>query len=163
MLCRCAAINELTQDPKHHKAALMHVAATRAEAVVLICLPGYAPSAQMAQRHIVRVDPPTEGVVMERIQTISLDVGLNDLAVHFSGVEETAAKVKHLGASGLLIRARQLAAAPQLRSMRMKVGRWHGADVPVVIKGTRPPMKVNPACISNCFGTSCTRGSGLRV
>lgn len=53
-----------------------------------------------------------------------------------------AATIGSLGASGLLIRARQLCAPPQTKPMRMAVGLWHHADVPVVVKGTRPPMKV---------------------
>eukprot|EP00775_Hariotina_reticulata_P010874 gene10874-11028_t len=114
----------------------------RAEAVVLICLPGHHASAAMAKDVITRVDPASEGVFMERFQSISVDVGLQDIVAHFGGVEEMAASIGQLGASGLLIRARQLAAPPQMRPLRMAVGTWHSADVPVVVKGTRPPMKM---------------------
>jgi hypothetical protein len=37
---------------------------------------------------IRRVDPTSEGVEMSRTQTISLDVGAQDVVVHFGGIEE---------------------------------------------------------------------------
>lgn len=55
---------------------------------------------------------------------------------------QMASTIGSIQASGLLVRARQVCAAPQTRPMRMAVGQWHAADVPVVVKGTRPPMKV---------------------
>lgn len=53
-----------------------------------------------------------------------------------------ACTIGSINASGMLVRARQVCAPPQTRALRMGVGRWHAADVPVVVKGTRPPMKV---------------------
>lgn len=55
---------------------------------------------------------------------------------------QTAASMRTLAASGLLVRARQLTAAPQTRPQRFNVGCWHAADVPITVKGTRAPMKV---------------------
>jgi hypothetical protein len=65
----------------------MHVAAERAEAVVIICLP-CAHNDAVAAANVVRFDPASKGVGLERTQPISLDVGLTDLTAHFSGVEE---------------------------------------------------------------------------
>jgi hypothetical protein len=62
-----------------------------------------------------------------------------NLVVPFVQMASTIGSVQ---ASGLLVRARQVCAPPSTRPMRMAVGRWHAADVPVVVKGTRPPMKV---------------------
>lgn len=56
---------------------------------------------------------------------------------------QMASTIGSVQASGLLVRARQVCATPQTRPMRMAVGRWHAADVPMVVKGTRPPMKVS--------------------
>lgn len=82
-----------------------------------------------------------------------------------------ASTIGSIQASGLLVRARQVCAAPQTRPMRMAVGRWHEADVPVVVKGTRPPMKVGgyglltylqsfPVCHSTvCNANTCCVGS----
>ena len=53
-----------------------------------------------------------------------------------------AANIGSLGACGFLIRARQACAAPHYTASRFRVGAWHAADVPIVVKGTRPPMKV---------------------
>eukprot|EP00878_Enallax_costatus_P022641 GHUV01024035.1.p1 GENE.GHUV01024035.1~~GHUV01024035.1.p1 ORF type:complete len:1545 (+),score=576.84 GHUV01024035.1:595-5229(+) len=139
---RCRPLHAASEDPYHHSRAVMHVSVAKAEAVVLISLPGHAAADAMAMEVIKRVDPASEGIVMERFQSISLDVGLQDIVAHFGGVEEMASTVGSLGASGLLIRARQLSAPPQTRPMRMHVGAWHQADVPIVVKGTRPPMKV---------------------
>jgi hypothetical protein len=88
---RCAEIDASTSDPLHHRAALMHVAMERAEAVVTICLPG-AHSDAVARANVVRLDPPSAGVFIDRVQPISLDVGLNDLSVHFSGAEEVGGR-----------------------------------------------------------------------
>jgi len=151
-------ISAATAAPQHHRAALMHVAAASAETVVIICLPGYGPSFDWALGHIQRVDPPSEGVGMDRIQSISIDAGITDLAAHFSGVKEMAAGIKHLGASGLLLRARQIAAEPQYTPMRMRVGAWHAADVPMVVKGTRPPMKVGEVFDAGWFDFDFCQG-----
>jgi hypothetical protein len=56
-----------------------------------------------------------------------------------------AASIGSIGACGFLIRARQAAAAPQTTDSRFRVGHWHAAGVPIVVKGTRPPMKVGRA------------------
>lgn len=64
---RCAEIRAATADRFHHKAALMHVAASTCEAVVLICLPGAA-NHDMAIAHVMRLDPASEGVPFERSQ-----------------------------------------------------------------------------------------------
>lgn len=60
---------------------------------------------------------------------------------------QMAATIGSVGASGLLIRARQVCAPPQTRPMRMAVGLWHEADAQIVVKGTRPPMKVRHCCL----------------
>jgi hypothetical protein len=65
---------------------------------------------------------------------------------------QMAATIGSVGASGLLIRARQVAAPPQTRPMRMAVGLWHEADAPIVVKGTRPPMKVGSAVLRLPYG-----------
>jgi hypothetical protein len=85
---RCRPLHAAAEDPYHHSRAVMHVSLARAEAVVLICLPGHAASAAMAQQVIERVDPSSQGVLMERFQSISLDVKLQDIVAHFGGVEE---------------------------------------------------------------------------
>ncbi|WIA10179.1 hypothetical protein OEZ85_010383 [Tetradesmus obliquus] len=139
---RCRPLHAAADDPYHHSRAVMHVSLARAEAVVLICLPGHAGSAAMARKVVERVDPSSQGVLMERYQSISLDVKLQDIVAHFGGVEEMAATIGSVGASGLLIRARQVCAPPQTRPMRMAVGLWHEADAQIVVKGTRPPMKM---------------------
>jgi len=84
---RCTEIASSILDPLHHRAALMHVAIERAEAVVIICLP-CAHNDGVAAANVVRLDPPSQGVALERSQPISLDVGLTDMTVHFGGVEE---------------------------------------------------------------------------
>lgn len=89
---RCAEIDASTQDPLHHRAALMHVAAERAEAVVIICLPCEHNDA-VAAANVVRLDPPSQGVALERVQPLSLDVGLTDVTAHFSGVGEVGVSV----------------------------------------------------------------------
>jgi hypothetical protein len=53
-----------------------------------------------------------------------------------------AANIGSIGACGFLIRARQSCLPPQYTPSRFRVGGWHAADVPIVVKGTRPPMKV---------------------
>lgn len=70
-------------------------------------------------------------------------------AVCLFALFQMAATIGSAQASGLLVRARQVCAPPQTRPMRMAVGRWHAADVPMVVKGTRPPMKVGAG--SCCF------------
>jgi hypothetical protein len=85
---RCRPLHAAAEDPYHHSRAVMHVSLARAEAVVLICLPGHAGSAAMAREVIERVDPSSQGVLMERFQSISLDVKLQDIVAHFGGVEE---------------------------------------------------------------------------
>jgi hypothetical protein len=85
---RCRPLQAAAEDPYHHSCAVMHVSLARAEAVVLICLPGHAGSAAMAREVIERVDPSSQGVLMERFQSISLDVKLQDIVAHFGGVEE---------------------------------------------------------------------------
>ena len=65
----------------------MHVSAARAEAVLIICLP-CAHNDAVAAGNVVRVDPPSQGVAMERFQPISVDAALTDMAVHFGGAEE---------------------------------------------------------------------------
>lgn len=84
----CRPLHAAAEDPYHHSRAVMHVTVARAEAVVLICLPGHAASAAMASEVIERVDPSSQGVPMERFQSISLDVALQDVVAHFGGVEE---------------------------------------------------------------------------
>lgn len=75
---------------------------------------------------------------------------------------QMASTIGSIQASGLLVRARQVCAAPQTRPMRMAVGQWHEADVPVVVKGTRPPMKVRMRCISSpCFSVTVAFGMPL--
>lgn len=85
---RCRPLHAAADDPYHHSRAVMHVSLARAEAVVLICLPGHAGSAAMAREVVERVDPSSQGVLMERYQSISLDVKLQDIVAHFGGVEE---------------------------------------------------------------------------
>jgi hypothetical protein len=85
---RCRPLQATAEDPYHHSRAVMHVSLARAEAVVLICLPGHAGSAGMAREVVERVDPSSQGVLMERFQSISLDVKLQDIVAHFGGVEE---------------------------------------------------------------------------
>jgi hypothetical protein len=65
----------------------MHVAVERAEAVVIICLP-CAHNDAVAAGNVVRLDPPSQGVGLERSQPLSLDVGLTDITAHFGGAEE---------------------------------------------------------------------------
>lgn len=179
----------------------MHVAAERAEAVVIVCLP-CAHNDAVAAANVVRFDPASRGVGLERTQPISLDVGLTDLTAHFSGVEEVrgrvlcgcrfavwrrhargkdsaiptivnnriqpnptnqnptestrprqmAANIGSIGACGFLIRARQSCLPPQYAPSRFRVGGWHAADVPIVVKGTRPPMKVGGDVFLTRFG-----------
>jgi hypothetical protein len=241
---RCRPLAAAAEDAYHHSRAVMHLNCLRAEAVVLICLPGNPAADAMATevggcledvefgalvhqsgvlltegrgspcetcavepgprsrvpcllcprtpcaQVIRRVDPPSEGIEMSRTQSISLDVGAHDVAVHFGGVEEVCAvlcravlwwrheqrfhpaprlpalnlllrrvqmacTIGSIGASGLLVRARQVCAPPQTRPMRMAVGRWHAADVPVVVKGTRPPMKVRGSMEGHTWNDYC--------
>jgi hypothetical protein len=87
---RCRPLAAAAEDPYHPARCVMHVAVGRAEAVVMICLPGHQASAAMAHEVITRVDPASEGVPMERYQSISVDVGLQDIVAHFGGVEEVS-------------------------------------------------------------------------
>lgn len=38
-----------------------------------------------AEAHIVAVDPPSEGIPMQQLRKLQLDVSLADIAVHFGG------------------------------------------------------------------------------
>lgn len=87
---RCRPLAAAAEDVYHPARGVMHVAVGRAEAVVMICLPGNQASAAMAHEVITRVDPASEGVPMERYQSISVDVGLQDIVAHFGGVEEVS-------------------------------------------------------------------------
>lgn len=87
---RCRPLHAVSEDLYHPSRAVMHISVARAEAVVLICLPGHTASAKVAREVVSRVDPASEGIVMERFQTISLDVGMQDLVAHFGGVEEVS-------------------------------------------------------------------------
>lgn len=52
------------------------------------------------------------------------------------------ASVGNLVASGLVMQAKQLAAAPQVRQQSVPVGRFHTHEVAMAIKGCQPPSKV---------------------
>lgn len=87
---RCRPLLAAAADSYHQSRSVMHISVARIEAVVLICLPGHAASAAMANEVISRVDPATEGIPMERYQSISIDVGMQELVAHFGGVEEVS-------------------------------------------------------------------------
>jgi hypothetical protein len=56
---RCRPLDAAAEDPYHHSRAVMHVSCCRAEAVVLICLPGNAAADVMATEvRMLFVSPP---------------------------------------------------------------------------------------------------------
>lgn len=85
--------------------------------------------------------PASHHVMSSHCKHASCSFGLCLASVAFLN-SQMASTIGSVQASGLLVRARQVCLPPQTRLMRMKVGRWHEADVPMVVKGTRPPMKV---------------------
>ncbi len=141
---KCSELRRQLGELQTQHGALMHLSAGRASGVVMICLPSAPGSAshELAVSNIVRVDPSSQGVLFDKTQQISLDVGVSDITVHFSGVKQPFATCGQVAGAGLLVRTRQLTAPPQLRETTWPVGRWHRVSMSAAVKGCRAPQKM---------------------
>ncbi|KAF5836548.1 hypothetical protein DUNSADRAFT_5785 [Dunaliella salina] len=110
---------------------------------------------------VCELDPPSQGMLWQRLTGISLDLALGDVSVRLGVVPEPVMTAGLISLGGSIIRARQQGFPPITFDKIYRVGAYHAASIPTPVKGTRPPMKTYTDLRSEMEDVVASGGMGL--
>lgn len=88
-MAACQDINNaVSRQAEHHRGALMHLVAAQGGAVMLLAKPQGTFARKQAIDTIYRLDPPSSGMLYERVVPLSLDAWLSETRMHLGGADQ---------------------------------------------------------------------------
>eukprot|EP00803_Ostreobium_quekettii_P004304 evm.model.scf_1699.1 EVM.evm.TU.scf_1699.1 scf_1699:12197-31250(-) len=157
---KCTEIKSGAEEMLHHRGALLHVAMSHVDALIIVGDKSCPEVVEAAVKNIREFDKPSsDSVLFSNVQPLFLSVQADNMMGYIGGLE--TANIPAVAFTGVLVRGRQLTHPPQTMTMTFKVGRWHSVDQSHPIKGARPPMKVYTSMEASLDSARIQGGIGL--